>query len=577
MKSSIVSIALLAGILVSCDSGENQNQSTTNTTLYYGGDIITMEGDTPMYVEAIIQTDGIISFVGLLKEAEHQLLEGATRVNLEGKTLLPAFLDGHGHFYNVGFTALCANLLPPPDGEGRDVESIVRTMQLYMNSEDGKFTFKKIGWVIGNGYDDSQLASKSHPTKEDLDKISTELPVVIIHQSGHLGCMNTKGLELAGITSETENPQGGVIRKNANGEPTGVLEENALFGVLFSVMGKMDEEYAARCIAKGQAVYAQYGYLTAQDGRTSIEQLAALEAASKANAFYLDVVAYPDITLGTDYITSDGFSPSHTYTNNFRIGGVKLTLDGSPQGKTAWLGKCYHVNPDGREGCYEGYPVMSDEEATNYVKKAFRNHWQILCHSNGDAAIQQYINAVDAAMEEYGYPNHRTVLIHGQTLRKDQIPDLVRLNIFPSLFPMHTYYWGDWHAESVLGEERAEYISPCKDVIEAGLQITSHHDAPVTEPNSMRVLDATVNRVTRSGRVLGPDQRLTPYQGLKTLTDWAAVQYFEEDSKGTLSVGKNADFVILNENPLKMDPLEIHNIQILESIKRGVRVYVKAN
>src|SRR5690606_4984075 len=125
--------------------------------------------------------------------------------------------------------------------------------------------------------------------------------------------------------------------------------------------------------------------------------------------------------------------------------------------------KCYHVNPEGATGCYEGYPVMEDSVAIGFVKTAFKNKWQILCHSNGDAAIEQYIKAVEAAEKEFDYPDHRTVLIHGQTLRKDQIPDLVRLDMYASLFPMHTFYWGDWHRESVLGEPRASYISPTRD------------------------------------------------------------------------------------------------------------------
>ena len=216
---------------------------------------------------------------------------------------------------------------------------------------------------------------------------------------------------------------------------------------------------------------------------------------------------------------------------------------------------------------------MSDEVAIKHINTAFKNKWQIIAHTNGDAAIDQYIKAIKVAKKSYGYDDHRSVMIHGQTLRKDQIPDLVDLGILPSLFPMHTFYWGDWHVESVLGHPRADYISPSRDVVEAGLTVTSHHDAPVTFPNSMRVLDATVNRITRSGKVLGPDQRLTPYEGLKTLTQWAAIQYFEETSKGTLAEGKLADFVILSNNPLKVEPLTIKDIKIVQSIKEGHVVY----
>lgn len=570
---------LLTGILlVSCKEKDSKATPVAEPyqlkqTIFYGGDILTMEGDSPSYAEAVVEREGKIVFVGSKTEALKNFEGKASEVNLMGKTMVPAFLDGHGHFYNVGFTGLCGNILPPPDGPGANFKTIIETLNTYKDTENGKYVLNKLGWIIGNGYDDSQLEEKDHPKATDLDKISKYLPVLIIHQSGHLGSINTKGLEIMEFSSQTPNPEGGVIRKDKNGKPTGVLEEAALFKVLFPILGKMDDEIASRCIKQGQDEYAKKGYLTAQDGRTTTDQLAALKKAADENAYYIDVVSYPDITLGTESVTEGSYIPSHKYKNKFRLGGVKLTLDGSPQGKTAWLTKCYHVNPEGRTGCYEGYPIMDDNQASEYVKTAFKNKWQILCHSNGDAAIDQYLKAVNEAEKEFGYPDHRTVLIHGQTLRKDQIPDLVKLNIIPSLFPMHTFYWGDWHKESVLGEPRADYISPCRDVIDAGLIITSHHDAPVTFPNSMRVLDATVNRVTRSGKILGADQRISAYEGLKSLTEWAAYQYFEENNKGTITEGKLADFVILDKNPLKINPLKINTIQVLESIKEGQIVY----
>lgn len=568
MKKSTLSIVSLSLIMMACQT----KVTPSNQTLYFNGDIVTMEGNQPQYAEVVVEENGRIAYVGSQEEAL-KTYRDAQKIDLDGKTLLPAFLDGHGHFYNVGFTAMCANILPPPDGPGANFDAIITALNEYKNTAEGLYVTEKLGWIIGNGYDDSQLAEKDHPKATDLDQVSTELPVVVIHQSGHLASVNTKGLELMQYNADTKNPAGGVIRRDSNGNPTGVLEEAAFFKVLIPILGKMDDEMAAKAIQKGQEEYAQKGYLTAQDGRTTIEQLAALRKGADDSLYYIDVVAYPDITLGTDYINEGSYTPTHQYRNKFRVGGVKLTLDGSPQGKTAWLTQCYHVNPEGRTGCYEGYPIMGDDQATAYVKNAFQHHWQILCHTNGDAAIDQYLQAVKAAESEFGYNDHRTVMVHGQTLRNNQIPELVELQILPSLFPMHTFYWGDWHVESVLGEARADYISPCRDVIDAGLTITSHHDAPVTFPNSMRVLDATVNRVTRSGRILGPDQCITVYEGLKALTDWAAYQYFEEDNKGTLTAGKLADFVILDKNPLKIDPLEIHNIAVLSSIKEGKTVY----
>ncbi|WP_205601728.1 amidohydrolase [Sphingobacterium sp. xlx-130] len=559
--------------LIGCQ--QKASKETAADAIYTNGDIITMEGDSANYAEAVALKEGKIVFVGSKTEAEKLKGDSTKLIDLQGKTLLPAFLDGHGHFYNVGFAASCANILPPPDGAGKDFASIIAELNRYKDTEDGKLMIQKFGWIIGNGYDDSQLTEKDHPKATDLDKVSTDVPVVIIHQSGHLSAINTKAMNLLGYTKNTKDPKGGTFRRDASGTPNGVLEENAAFAVLFTILAKTDAEMSDKFIQRGQEEYAKKGYLTAQDGRTTVEQMAALKSAADRGLFYLDVVSYPDIALGTECMNDGYYNHEHVYKNKYRIGGVKLTLDGSPQGKTAWLTQCYHVNPVGQKGCYKGYPVMNDAKADEYVEMAFKNKWQILCHTNGDAAIDQYLRAVAGAEAKYAYDDHRTVIIHAQTLRKDQIPTLVKLKILPSLFPMHTYYWGDWHAESVLGEPRADYISPCRDVIDAGLTITSHHDAPVTFPNSMRVMDATVNRVTRSGKILGADQRITPYEALESLTSWAAYQYFEEKSKGTLTVGKLGDLVVLDKNPLKIDPLKIHTIQVLESIKEGKTVYKK--
>ncbi|HIF9255021.1 TPA: amidohydrolase family protein [Photobacterium damselae] len=172
-----------------------------------------------------------------------------------------------------------------------------------------------------------------------------------------------------------------------------------------------------------------------------------------------------------------------------------------------------------------------------------------------------------------GKKDRRPVLIHGQTLREDQIVRLKQLDIFPSLFPMHTYYWGDWHRDSVLGPERAEFISPTNSVYQQGMKFSSHHDAPVALPDSMRVLSATVNRRSRSGDIIGPTERVSPLVALKAMTIWPAYQHFEEDRKGSIEVGKEADFVVLSENPLKIDPLKIENIRVQTTINDNAVVY----
>jgi hypothetical protein len=339
----------------------------------------------------------------------------------------------------------------------------------------------------------------------------------------------------------------------------------------------IDDNYNLELFELGMKSFARFGYTTAQEGRAFAPTVVVAEQKAAQQTLPIDVALYVDYTAKDNLNTSNYYSGSGydglTYTNGLRIAGLKLTLDGSPQGKTAWLSKPYFIPPEGQDKDYVGYPAMTKEQVETEVMDAFANNRQLLAHCNGDAAIDRYLDAIDKASQKYGVGDRRMVLIHGQTLRKDQIARLKQLKVIPSLFPMHTFYWGEWHKTSVLGPERAAYISPTRDVLDAGLIFTSHHDAPVALPDSMRVLSSTVTRVTRSGEVLGPDQRVTAYEGLKAITIWPAYQHFEENNKGSIEVGKQADFVILSENPLTVDPLTIADIKVLETINNGTTVF----
>ncbi|WP_102388874.1 amidohydrolase [Vibrio sp. 10N.222.52.B12] len=551
MKSTCIPIALSSLILTGCFSEETKQTEavaepikvTAADKIYFGGDILTMAGDTPEYAEAIATVGEKIIYVGNKKGAmEHQF--GKTQlVDLKGKALLPGFVDPHSHVYGVGLQAMVANVLPSPDGQADTVDEIVAILKSAGQDDKQRLFIEKTGWILGFGYDDAQL--DRYPTKADLDKVSTEKPVMIIHTSGHLSVANSKALELAGITAESQDPQGGIIRRmEGSQEPNGVLEENAHFAMLFGLTKVIDLELQDMMLEAAQKMYAEYGYTTAQEGRATIEGYEAMKRASKDGKLIIDLVAYADMVSSSEFMNSEYNSPN--YTNHFRIGGVKLNFDGSPQGKTAWLTQPYFHPPHGQAKDYAGYPTFKDEQAYQYVETAFKNNWQVLTHSNGDAAIEQFIDAVAKANEKLGKKDRRPVLIHGQTIRQDQIDRLAELGIFPSLFPMHTFYWGDWHAESVLGHPRADFISPTKAVREAGLMFSTHHDAPVALPSSFRVLDATVNRTTRTAEVLGPDQRVNTYTALQAMTIWPAYQHFEETKKGSLEVGKNADLIILD-------------------------------
>jgi predicted amidohydrolase YtcJ len=540
------------------------------SVIYTGGDIVTINDSQPI-AEALAIRDGKIIAVGTKADVDKYKGGSTKTVNLEGKTLLPGFIDAHGHVFNTGLQALAANLLASPDGTVNDIVALQKSLRDW--AENYPKRVAKTGWIIGFGYDDAQLKEQRHPTRDDLDAISTTLPVLAIHQSGHLAAINSKGLEVAGITAATNNPAGGVYRRRQGGsEPDGVLEEMGFFKLVFTVLGKLGTDENKALLQAGLDLYASFGFTTVQEGRATPEAIETEATAARENELKVDVVAYADIQGAADAIKP----PYHakTYIKHFRIGGAKLNLDGSPQGKTAWLTEPYYVPPEGQPADYRGYPAITDEEAVALVDKAFSNGWQLLAHCNGDAAADQFIMAVRTVTEKYGKADRRPVMIHAQTVREDQLDAMKELGIIPSFFGMHTYYWGDWHRDSVLGPERGARISPAASALKRGMIYTQHHDAPVALPSSIMVLASQVNRTTRSGQVLGPEQRVSVMDALKSITINAAYQYFEEKTKGSLEPGKLADFVILDKNPLKVEPLTIKDIQVVETVKEGQSIYV---
>ncbi|MCH7309763.1 amidohydrolase [Acinetobacter sp. ANC 4805] len=569
-KTSLATFILIA--LSGCMTVKTPQ--TTTEKLFYGGSILTMEGMQPKYAEALLVRDGKILFVGSKQQAERLADTQVQYVNLNNKTLLPSFIDAHSHVNMVGFHQMVANLYPMPDGSVSDINSLVNVMNTW-KTQNPTVIKTMGGWILGNGYDDAQLSEQRHPTASDLDRVSKDQPVMILHQSGHLASVNHKALELLNFNQNTPNPEGGVIRREANSNiPNGVLEESALFTAIGSIFKDVPPQVMFQIAQKGIDAYVKNGFTTVQEGRADQGTTEMWHALAKQNQLPIDVVSYPDITTSQEYMLKQG--SSRQYDHHFRIGGVKISLDGSPQGKTAWLTQPYLVPPEGKDKSYKGYAAIKDDQQVNqYINLAFKQGWQVLAHANGDAAIDQFIGAVKDATAKQGKADRRSVLIHSQTIRDDQLDQLKALDIIPSFFSLHTFYWGDWHRQQTLGEVRAARISPTATALKKQLIFTEHHDAPVVPPNSLMMLDATVNRVTRSNDVQGADERISPYMALKSMTDWAAYQYFEDQHKGTLTQGKLADLVILDQNPLTIPSREIKNIQVLATYKEGNLIYQK--
>jgi hypothetical protein len=534
--------------------------------IYTGGDIVTVNDAQPT-AEAVAVKDGRILAVGTRAEVEAAHKGAATRVvELAGRTLVPGFVDGHAHVLGFGSQAVAANLLAPPDGTVNSIDDLVAKLQEFARGAD----VGRTGWIFGMGYDDALLGR--HPTRDDLDRVSTDIPVIAVHISGHFSAMNSAGLARVGYTAATQDPEGGVIRRREGShEPNGVLEELASIPVMIPALSAQKQEDRDYFLDKGLELAKSFGYTTVNEGRAFAFQHADLEDAARRGLLDIDVLSY------IDYVDRKVIPPgplSTEYVGHYRIGGMKITLDGSPQGRTAWRTIPYLIPPDGQKPGYKGYPAIPDTKLVESLfDEAYRNKWPVKVHANGDAAVDQMIAAMRPVHARYGPGDRRHVLVHGQfTRRGDQLDALKELQVIASLFPMHTFYWGDWY-DRIIGPELAQQISPIRTALNKGLMVTSHTDAPVALPNLMQVMWATVNRKSRSGKVMGPDERLTPLEALKAITLWGAYQHFEDRTKGSIEVGKLADFAILDRNPLTVDPATINQIKVVETIKEGKTVY----
>lgn len=498
--------------------------------------------------------------MGTLPEMLKEKDKDTRLYDLRGKTLMPAFIDAHSHI-----SALVQTLPLVALGDAKSFGDIIRIMRQALEQKAGRNN----GWLMGFGYDHNLLAEKRHPDKSVLDQISREIPILITHASGHMGVMNSAALLAAGITQDTEDHEGGRIgRREGSREPNGYLEENAFIQTSSRMPGMSAEEMDA-LIGQGQETYLSCGITTAQDGLVRSDAFSLLQHAAERGQWKLDVVGYVDLQQSRA-LWDDNPAYQGKYQGRFKLGGYKIILDGSPQGRTAWLTQPYEREQAG----YCGYPIYTDGEVTAFFTKALEEGVQILAHCNGDAACEQMIRCYDAALEKHrALPGIRPVMIHAQTVRDDQLKRMERLHIIPSFFVSHIFCWGDAHLRN-LGA-RAYAISPADTAVSLGMPYTFHQDTPVLPPDMLSAVWCAVNRITRDGVVLGEERRITPLQALRAVTKYPAYQYFEEGEKGSLRPGKLADLVILDKNPLKVPPIKINEIQVLATIKEGGIVYRK--
>ena len=510
-------------------------------TIYFGGPILTMEeGPAP---QAILVREGRIAQAGPL-EALSALAPAAQRRDLAGRALLPAFLDAHSHI-----TALAETLDLAQLGGAATAEEIAALLRAFAQERD----LPPDGWAVGFGYDHNVLPGGAHPTRQDLDALLPDRPAMITHASGHMGVVNTLGLELLGIGPDVPDPIGGRVGRESDGRtPSGYLEENAFFQA--AAMPPAPASVRRERLRRAQQVYFSHGIVLAQDGRTDHGGYELLRSAG----LRIDTVCYADLRTAADLAGRPG------------IGGYKIFLDGSPQGRTAWMLEPYQGGaPD-----YRGYPIYEDAQVCAFIRRALTQRVQLLAHCNGDAAAAQYLRCCRRVQAETGtaLDTIRPVMIHAQLIRRTQLSQMAHLGMIPSFFAAHIWYWGDVHVRN-FGLERASGISPLASAQRQDLPFTLHQDSPVIPPDMLQSVWCAVNRLTRSGRVLGPEERISPLEALKAVTIHAARQYFMEHQRGSIAAGKRADLVILSADPTTVAPKTIREIQVIETIKDGRTVW----
>ncbi|PHS32931.1 MAG: amidohydrolase [Sulfurovum sp.] len=552
-------------------SGELQKVEVTTTqkspVLYYNGDIITMDGDTPQYAEAVVEKDGKISFVGSKEDAQNKFAN-ARMIDLKGNTMLPGFLDPHSHFMSAIRMVNQVNVAAPPVGTATNIPQIIEKLKAFSEEKH----IPEDGWILGWGYDQDLLDEKRHITKVDLDKAFPKRKVLIIHVSMHGAVLNSKALKWAGVDTNTKTPDGGVIARMPNStEPAGLMMETAYIPI-FAKLPQPSETEMLDLMKPAQMMYASNGYTQAFEGFSHVSDVDFLIKAATQDRNFIDILALPAFTEMDKWFNNPKY-PFGVYNKKLKLQACKITLDGSPQGKTALVSHPYHGGGPSGQKEWKGESSITQEQLDSITQKLFDAKIPMHIHTNGDGAIDMMIKTVKKAGIS-AIDDRRTVIVHSQFQRPEHLPEYVNLGLTPSYFSLHTYYWGDVHIKNI-GEKAAFFISPIFAATEKGIVYSNHTDFNVTPLDPFWVLWSAMARESREGVIIGPDQTVDAYTALQGLTTGPAWQVFEENRKGSIKEGMLADFVVIKHNPLKQKVSEIKDNEVLATIKEGRVIYKK--
>jgi predicted amidohydrolase YtcJ len=483
--------------------------------LYHNGVIRTVSGPAAL-ADWVLVEDGRILHTG---RGVPDIADVA-RIDLNGRTLTPGFIDSHGHFPESGFNALFrVDMAPPPVGT---CASLSEVLDLIAGAAGD-------GWIHGVGFDHISLPEGRFPSRAELDAVAPDRPVWLIHASGHAGALNSAGIDRLGMSGD------------------GYLAGMAAMGELCATDFAIDDAQFAAGVAAAGAEYLSHGVTFTQNSWTEQRMLDRFVAVDAKREMPLDVVLLPAAEMEPQLSANP---PQNL--NRLILGPRKLFTDGAFQVQTAHL-SCPYYKPIDGDPERRGMRYAAPEQLAGDVLRLHRAGHQIHIHTNGDAGSDDALDAIETALTVDPRGDHRHTLVHGQALRGDQLDRMARLGVSVSFFSAHVYFWGDKHRDIFLGPERAARIDPARSALDRGLRITIHNDAPVTPTRPLHLMWCAVERQTASGAILGPEQRITPDEALHAHTIDAAWQVFQENERGSIEPGKRADFAILSDDPLTTD------------------------